>query len=36
MLFTIILVALVALWVWWKKTHYNDSPWVKNPHQESY
>ena len=30
MLFTIILVALVALWVWWKKTHYNDSPWVKN------
>ena len=26
----IILVALVALWVWWKKTHYNDSPWVKN------
>jgi hypothetical protein len=28
--FIIILVALVALWVWWKKTHYNDSPWVKN------
>ena len=28
--FIIVLVALVALWVWWKKTHYNDSPWVKN------
>lgn len=30
MVLTIIVVALVALWVWWKKTHYNDSPWVKN------
>jgi len=28
--FIIVLVALVALWIWWKKTHYNDSPWVKN------
>lgn len=30
MVFSIILVALVAFWVWWKKTHYNDSVWVKN------
>ena len=28
--FIIVLAALVALWVWWKMTHYNDSPWVKN------
>ena len=28
--YNIVLVALVALWVWWKMTHYNDSPWVKN------
>jgi len=27
--FIIVLVALVALWVWWKKSHYNDSPGVK-------
>lgn len=26
----LIIVALVALWVWWKKSHYNDSEWVKN------
>lgn len=26
----IIIIAIVALWVWWKKTHYNDSEWVKN------
>ena len=28
--FIIFLVALVALWIWWKMSHYNDSPWVKN------
>lgn len=28
--FLLFLVAAVALWVWYKKTHYNDSPWVKN------
>lgn len=26
----IVLIAIVALWVWWKKSHYNDSEWVKN------
>lgn len=26
----IVLIAIVALWVWWKKSHYNDSKWVKN------
>ena len=26
----IVLIAIVALWVWWKKIHYNDSEWVKN------
>lgn len=26
----LIVVAIVAAWVWWKKSHYNDSPWVKN------
>lgn len=26
----VIIIAIVALWVWWKKTHYNDSEWVKN------
>lgn len=25
----IVIVAIVALYVWWKKSHYNDSPWVK-------
>lgn len=30
MVFILVLVAIVALWVWYKKTHYNDSPWVKN------
>ncbi|MBP5387292.1 MAG: hypothetical protein J6Y97_07925 [Prevotella sp.] len=29
--FTIIFfIAFVALWIWWEKTHYNDSPGVKN------
>ena len=26
----IIIVAIVAIYVWWKKSHYNDSPYVKN------
>jgi len=26
----IILIVIIAAWVGWKKTHYNDSPWVKN------
>ena len=26
----VIFIVIVALWVWYKKTHYNDSPWVKN------
>lgn len=30
MLFLIFVIAIVAVWVWWKKTHYNDSEWVKN------
>lgn len=29
MAFLIILIALAAAWIWWKKSHYNDSPWVK-------
>ncbi|MDE7455962.1 MAG: hypothetical protein K2M96_04560 [Prevotella sp.] len=28
--FLLFLVAAVALWVWYKKTHYNDSIWVKD------
>lgn len=27
-MFIIVLVAIAALYVWYKKTHYNDSPWV--------
>ena len=27
--FIFFLVVVVGLYIWWKKTHYNDSPWVK-------
>lgn len=26
----IVIIAIIAIYVWWKKKHYNDSPWVKN------
>ena len=26
----IVIIAIIAIYVWWKKSHYNDSPWVKN------
>lgn len=26
----IVVIVIVAIYVWWKKSHYNDSPWVKN------
>ena len=26
----IVIAAIIAVWVWWKKNHYNDSAWVKN------
>lgn len=26
----IAVIAIIAVYVWWKKSHYNDSPWVKN------
>ncbi|MBQ0046487.1 MAG: hypothetical protein KBT33_03125 [Prevotellaceae bacterium] len=26
----IVIAAIIAVWVWWKMTHYNDSDWVKN------
>ena len=26
----IVVAAIVAVWVWWKMSHYNDSEWVKN------
>ena len=28
--FIVFLVVVAGLYIWWKKTHYNDSPWVKN------
>lgn len=28
-MFFIILIVIAGLYVWYKKTHYNDSPWVK-------
>lgn len=30
MTFIFLIVAVVAIWVWWKMNHYNDSAWVKN------
>ena len=29
-MFIVVIIALVAVYVWWKKTHYNDSPYVKS------
>lgn len=26
----IVIIVIIAIYVWWKKSHYNDSPWVKN------
>lgn len=26
----IVIAAIIAVWVWWKMNHYNDSAWVKN------
>lgn len=26
----IVIITIVAVYVWWKKNHYNDSPWVTN------
>lgn len=30
MSFFIFVAAIAAAWIWWKKTHYNDSVWVKS------
>lgn len=26
----VVIAAIIAVWVWWKKNHYNDSEWVIN------